>query len=89
VSPQGGLEGVLGVVAVRQHPPTDAQDNRAVTAQQGLEGGLLLVGEEATQQLAVGQLAVVMHEGGPADVPDQSVHRARGHVSPSEGRGAH
>src|SRR5262249_31298983 len=43
---EGGLKGVLGIVAVPQDAPADAEDERPVPAHQSLEGGLVAgVGE--------------------------------------------
>src|SRR5262249_49457991 len=51
---EGGLESVVGVVGVLQHPAAHAEDHRAVTAEQGREGRLVPRGDKAAQQLPVG-----------------------------------
>ena len=48
-----GLEGVLCIVVVAQHPTADAQDHRPVTADDGLEGRLVAAGDEPLQQLDI------------------------------------
>src|SRR5262249_46224696 len=49
----GGLEGVLRVVGVAQHPPAHPQHHRAVAQQERLERGILAAGDEPLQELRV------------------------------------
>src|SRR5262249_21753486 len=53
---EGGLEGVLRVVAVAQGAPADAPDHRAVPPHQRRERRLLAAAAETLQQLSVGGL---------------------------------
>src|SRR5205823_5836083 len=50
---EGCLEGVLRVVLIPQHTATDAKDQRAVAAEDRLEGALVMPGGGAFEQLAV------------------------------------
>src|SRR5262249_26402769 len=80
---EAGLEGVLGVLLVAEHPPADAQDHGAVAAHQGLEGRLVAAAQEPLQELAIRQAA----QRGPAQVAENAVHRdslCRGHRPPSQ-----
>jgi hypothetical protein len=49
-----GLEGVVGVGGVAEHPPADAEHHRPVPADEHLERGPVAGGEEPAQQLRVG-----------------------------------
>src|SRR5262249_30095744 len=68
---EGGLEGVLRVVQVAQHAPAHAEDQRAVAAEQEREGGLVVPGGEAPQQVGV-----VLRRPGRAggQPPDEAKH---------------
>ena len=55
---EGGLEGVLGEVAVGEDLPADAQHHRAMTRDQGGEGGLGVIvspRDKLLQELPVGE----------------------------------
>ncbi len=52
---EGGLEGVLCVVRIAQDRPADAQDHGPVPTHQLLEGPGVPTGEEALQELRVGE----------------------------------
>jgi len=67
---EGGLQGVLGVVGIPQGAPADAQDHRPVTAEQRLEGGLVMAAQEGPEQGAVGFLGYRLVGGQVPDVPD-------------------
>src|SRR5205085_846106 len=58
-----------------------------VAADQDLERGLVALGQEALQELRVGQDVGVAQEGGPAQVPEDAVAWTGRHVTPSVGRG--
>ena len=78
---EGGLEGVLGVVGVAQDAPADGQDHRPVPRHQRLEGRRIALGEEAVEELRVGEPG-----DGPAaeqavDLPQGGAQRLDGHGS--------
>ncbi len=52
---EDGLEGVLGVMAVAQELPADAQDHRPVPRHQGGESGIVARGREPLEELAIGE----------------------------------
>src|SRR5262245_11702756 len=61
-----GLEGVLGEVGPAEDAPTDAPDERAVTAEQDREGIRIAAVGELFEQLGVGQL------GGPGQAGERA-----------------
>jgi hypothetical protein len=56
---EGGLEGVVGVVAVAENAPANAKHHRPVAADQARKGGLVSAGQEALHKLAVVQHRLV------------------------------
>jgi hypothetical protein len=52
---EGGLEGILGVVQVRQETAAHTQHRRAVPSNQGLESGCVTCCHVAAKQLPVGE----------------------------------
>src|SRR5262245_59405991 len=52
----GGLEGVLGVGLVAEHAAADLQHHWPMTAHQGMEDSLLLLGSESLEQFLVRQV---------------------------------
>ena len=54
---EGRLEHVVGVGVGAEQAAADAEDHRPVPAQQLLEGGLVAVGGEAVEELAVARFA--------------------------------
>ena len=50
------LKRILGIVAIAQQPATNAKDERCVTPQQRIKGGLVALFQIAVQQLVVGQV---------------------------------
>src|SRR5262249_15991997 len=79
---EGGLEGVLRVRLVAQHPAADAQDHRAVPPHQRLEGGLVPPREESLQEFRVVQVSTTPQPSAP-DAADDNVHLAGWHGVPS------
>jgi hypothetical protein len=78
-----GLEGVLGVVGVAQHPPADTQDHRAVAAHEGLEGALIAAQRKNLQELPIGG-ALVPQAGSPQVLEEFGDRRGR-HEKPPVG----
>jgi hypothetical protein len=68
---EGDLAAVLGQVPVAQPAATGAQDERPVPPDQGREGGLVTVGNEAFQQLSIGQAARLRTGGEMPNVADE------------------
>ncbi len=77
---EGRLEGILRILLVVQHPPTDAQNHRSVAAEQGGKGSLIMAGAEIIQKLPVGQLRRAATGRQFADVPKNRFELCRGHV---------
>jgi hypothetical protein len=57
------LKGVLGIVQVEQDAAAHAHDHRAVPAEECREGVFILLPDETSEQLRVGQAAAVLREG--------------------------
>src|SRR5262249_3376485 len=72
---EGRLEGVLGLVPVAENALANGEDHGPVPPQQGGEGVAVPGGQEAVQQLPVGQSAA-LQEGGAVEVPQRRVHRS-------------
>jgi hypothetical protein len=51
------LESIVGIVGVAKQTTTDAQDHRAVALYQGFKRRLVVLGDELSQQLSIGQVA--------------------------------
>ena len=52
---KSGLKGVVGVVAVAENPPADAEDHRAMPFHQGFQSVVVVLVEELSQQLPIAQ----------------------------------
>jgi hypothetical protein len=81
---EGGLEGVLGVLGVTQHPPAHSQHHRPMPRHQLGEGRLVPPGDEASQQLGIAGPSTGALNG-PAQVPEGKL---ADHVAGSLGRHA-
>ena len=79
---EGGLECVLDVVLLLQHGAAGGQDHRAMPRDQGLEGGLVAVGDIPGQELAIAESdrAAVVEQ--VAEVPQGAPQYADGHDAP-------
>jgi hypothetical protein len=77
------LEGIFRVLMVSEDTTTHTPHHRAVPPHEGGEGSFVPVLEEAPKELPIGQPGPVVQKRGPAKVPDDLVHLARRHVSPS------
>jgi hypothetical protein len=77
------LESLFRVVMIKE-AAADAPDHHAVPLDQGREGGLIAVFDEAAQQLAVGQ-AGPFGQNGLTKVLHHLARRARHRVPPSAG----
>ena len=75
------LEGVLGVVRILQDAPADAQDHRPVTRHQGLERRGVMPGDEALEQLRIGEARDGPIRQQAVDLPQCGAERLDGHVS--------
>ena len=74
---EGGLEGVLGVLLVPQHPPAHAADHRAVAVDEQFEGRLVAPGGEALQQGRV--VGAVGRRQAAEQAEDRGAQRGAGH----------
>ena len=76
---EGGLEGVLDVVLVPEDGAAGGQDHGAMAGDQGLEGGLVAVGDIPGQELAIAESdrAAVVEQ--VAEVPQGAPQYADGH----------
>src|SRR5262245_25526634 len=68
---------------VAKHPAAHPQDHRPVPAHQRLEGGFVLPGEEALQQLPIRHPAAVVEKRGSAKETDDPAHLTSRHVASS------
>src|SRR5262249_31971038 len=80
---EGGLEGVLGVVAVAEQPAADAEHHRAVPLHQPAEGQFVALSEEPVEQLAVRGVLAGADE--TADVEQNGIRVFTGHRRASVG----
>jgi hypothetical protein len=76
---EGGLEGVLGVLAVSGDAQAGAEHHRAVPPHQRREGRLVAGRDERLQQEGVGARPVVAEAVGVAQAVEDSAHGAGGH----------
>ena len=79
---KGRLKGVLGVVVVADDAAADAEDHRAVTADEGFKGRFVPLLDEGGKQLTVRRPRRILPQHGPAKLPDHRVHPSRCHTSP-------
>jgi hypothetical protein len=77
---EGDLEGVLGVMAVAQDAPADAQHHRPVPPHQRLKRRLVAPRQEALQQLPVRRAALLPEREAVKGVDDLGQGAAR-HVA--------
>jgi hypothetical protein len=59
------LESIIGIVGVAEQTPTHAQYHRAVTLHEGFKRRLVVLADEPSQQLPIGQVAAVRPQHGP------------------------
>src|SRR5262249_45254057 len=78
---EGGLEGVVGVVAAAHDAAANGQDHRPVAADQRGEGRLIASGNEVGQQPRVGPGHVVGEHRRPTEVADHASTGAGRHVA--------
>ncbi len=50
-----GRAGILGGVGVAEHPAADAKHQRPITAHEHFNGGVVGIGQEPVQELAIRQ----------------------------------
>src|SRR5262249_17505935 len=74
---EGRLESILRIALVVQDAATDAEHERSVASQQGLEGFLLAADDESLQQLSICQRVVRYCTQAAHDLTDPAArHRA-------------
>jgi hypothetical protein len=78
-----GLKGVLGVARIGQQPAANTEHHRAVSADDRLEGGLVVVGKKAIEQQRIFLERRVFAEGDAAHLPEHIRERARSHAAAS------
>jgi hypothetical protein len=76
---ESGLKDVVGVVLIVEDAPAQPQDHRPVAADQGGKGGLVVMGGEALQQLAVRHLGVARGSQDPSEVAQDGGCGSVGH----------
>src|SRR5262249_1715282 len=72
---ESGLEGVLGIVRMPQHPPADGQHHRSMPPQQRLERRLVALAHQSIEKLAGRQAS----QGSATEALEDTVH-ARSHT---------
>src|SRR4029077_10999070 len=75
------LEGILGVIEVRQPPPAQGPDHRTVPRQQRLKRRFLTVRDESLQQVAVRVLDPARVQ--TMQTPQDGLQRTAGHTHPT------
>ena len=78
---EGRLEGVLGVVGVAEDAAADREHHRPVPRHQGLERRRIGLGEEAVEELGVGQPGDRPAAEQVADLPQRGAQGLDGHGS--------
>jgi len=82
---EGGLERILGVRPIAQHPQADGEDHRPVPADEEFERGLVAGGDEPGEQFGVaGGVAPQRRERHAGDDPGE---RSACHLLPPAGAG--
>ncbi|HEX5270403.1 MAG TPA: hypothetical protein VFW33_07955 [Gemmataceae bacterium] len=77
---EGGLEGVLGVVGVRQRAMADGEHHRAVPPDELGEGRLVTARDEVPDEPAVGHASRPRPHGQAAEVAHEVTHTVGGHA---------
>ena len=68
---EGGLKDILGVLLVVQQPPTDIENEGAVTLNESGESVFLALADEPLEKIAVGQNAFGSGAGQPLNVSQE------------------
>jgi hypothetical protein len=76
------LKGVLGIMMIADDAPTNAEDHRRVTMEEGFKGRGVFLLDEGSEQLPIGPAGVVQPQDGSAKPVDHGAYLWRRHVYP-------